>query len=91
MDFPINHVLPLARSFYTTPPSWLLDYSAFHCITNDLQNLSVKGGYDGVDHLQVLNNSLPIMHIGSTSISSTLSACHISNVLFASNITQNLI
>ncbi|PNX72737.1 retrovirus-related Pol polyprotein from transposon TNT 1-94, partial [Trifolium pratense] len=90
---PSAHVAQTVGPAYNAPPSWLFDSGASHHITNDLQNLSIKEEYTGNDHLQVASgNSLPITHVGSTSIyTPTSSSLHLSNVLFVPNVTQNLI
>lgn len=74
------------------PPEWLFDSGASHHITNDLNNLSLKADYPGTDQLQVANGkSLPITHVGSTTLNSFKRPLSLSNVLYAPGVTQNLL
>ncbi|CAJ2647831.1 unnamed protein product [Trifolium pratense] len=63
---PSAHVAQIASPSYTAPPSWLFDSGASHHVTNDLQNLSINGEYNGSDHLQVANGK-GLAHEGDTS------------------------
>ncbi|KAJ0020390.1 hypothetical protein Pint_31434 [Pistacia integerrima] len=50
-------------------PTWLLDSGASHHVTSDLSNLSIHAPYVDSDVIMIGDGtSLPIMHIGSTSL-----------------------
>lgn len=82
----------LAHSKASDDQNWLLDSRASHHVTKDLANLSVSSKYNGSDQLVVANcKGLPIEHSGSTSIPTSSTPIHLSNVLHVPFVTQNLI
>jgi hypothetical protein len=97
--YPKRHRKPTVNLAHMTntssfsPPDWLFDSGASDHITNDFNNLSIKNDYTGDDHLQVANgNTLPITHIGSTTLSKSSSPPLIlSNTLCVPTVTQNLV
>nr|KYP55678.1 Retrovirus-related Pol polyprotein from transposon TNT 1-94 [Cajanus cajan] len=85
---------PVAYATHATtpPPEWLFNSGASHHITNDLNNLSLTSTYTGNDKLYVANGmSLPITHVGSTTLHPPTRPLSFTNVLYAPGITQNLI
>ncbi|KAK2454089.1 Copia polyprotein/retrotransposon [Trifolium repens] len=69
---PRAHIAQATKPDNPELPNWLFDSGASHHVTNDLNNLSLKSDYTGADQLQVANGkSLPITHLGSTTISTS--------------------
>ena len=93
--YPPNH--PRYQAKLTTKdsspkPTWLFNSRASHHVIHDLPNLSLTDNYTGYDQIVVANGKgLPITHIGSTQLPTSSTVPHLTNVLYAPNISQNLI
>ncbi|KAI4347884.1 hypothetical protein L6164_008660 [Bauhinia variegata] len=72
--------------------AWLLDTSASHHVTTDLNNLFMHNPYDGSDDIVIGDGSaLPIIHTGSTTLSTPSYDFSLQNVLFVPTMKKNLI
>lgn len=82
---------------FAAPPApsateWLLDSGASHHITNDLNNLSLHSEYPGNDGVMIGDGKdLRITHTGSTSMSSSTTHFHLSNVLCVPSMHRNFL
>jgi len=73
-------------------PSWLLDSSASYQVIGDLANLTLAHDYTGNDKLVIANDKgLTITHSGSTSLPTSSFPLHLNNILYVSDISQNLL
>ncbi|CAL2247311.1 unnamed protein product [Prunus armeniaca] len=74
---------PTTHGRSTSSPTWLLDSSASHHVTSNVNTLSGASPYDGPDEIIIGNGSgLGITHVGSTTIpSSSSQSFTLSNVL----------
>ena len=72
--------------------SWYMDSGATYHITANLNNLSLQQDYKRKEKIVVGNgHSLPISHIGSSLIASTEKPLLLNNILYAPQITKNLL
>ncbi|KAH0635920.1 hypothetical protein KY285_035606 [Solanum tuberosum] len=73
-------------------PNWLVDSSASHHVTQDLQNLSLHSKYDGSEDVMLGDGkSHKITHTGSTLLPSSSTPLNLSNVLCVPHMKKNLI
>lgn len=71
----------LAQTSNQNNPKWLVDSSASHHVTSDLQNLSVNFDYDGEDVMLGDGNFFAMKHFGSTFLPSRSRPSFLNNVL----------
>jgi hypothetical protein len=72
--------------------NWIIDSGANHYVTSDLNNLSSFFAYNSPDKLQIGNDlGLPISHIGSSSLTTFNFSIKLTNVLYVSNFSTNLV
>lgn len=77
---PQAHVATASAS--SGSPQWLLDSGASPHVTQDLHNLALRNPYDGTEEIVIGDGSgLPIMHTGSTLLSTSSHKLSLSNVL----------
>lgn len=77
---------PQAHQTHTSPDypasSWLLDSSASHHITSDMENLALHQPYPSAESVQIGNGlALPITHMGDSSLP-TSSTLYLSEIFF---------
>lgn len=70
---------------------WVLDSSATHHITSDLNNLSLHQPYTGGVVLIGDGRGLPISHTGSVSLPTNLKPLSLTNVFLVPHIHKNLL
>ena len=81
-----------ANNGFNPNSTWFVDSGASHHITSDLQTLSVHFEYGGNDDIIIGNgNSIPISHIGSTTLAASESIFQLRNVLCAPYIKHILL
>ena len=86
---PMAHV---ATSPSLASPPWLLDSSASHHVTSDLNNLNLHAPYDGPNDVVIGDGTgLHITHSDSTSLPIPSRSFALQNVLCVPNMKQNLI
>jgi len=74
------------------PAAWLLDSGASNHVTNDLQNLTGVMDYAGSESLIIGNGkSLPITHVGTTSISNSHLTLTLPETLYVPSVNNNLL
>ena len=72
--------------------SWLIDSSATHHLTSDLNNLALHQPYNGGEEVSVVDSStMSITHMGSISIPTLSKPVTLDNVLCAPAVNKNLI
>ncbi|GKE43776.1 retrovirus-related pol polyprotein from transposon TNT 1-94 [Tanacetum coccineum] len=88
-----NHFAAFAATpTYQVDPNWYTDTGATDHITNDLDKLTLKEKYNGMEQVQVGNGAgLSISSIGHSKIPTHKSSLRLSNVLHVLQITKNLI
>ena len=70
-----------AGSLDTHDNKWLIDSTASHNITGDLQNLSIHFEYDGIDEVLLGDGTgLTITHIGSLTLPKPTKTFHLHDV-----------
>jgi hypothetical protein len=71
---------------------WLIDSTASHNITGDLQNLSIHSKYDGTDEVLLGDGTgLAVTYIGSLALPTPNKTFHLHDTLCVSHIHKNLI
>ncbi|KAM2171732.1 hypothetical protein ACFX1R_036784 [Malus domestica] len=74
------------------PNSWIVDSGASHHMIADINALNQVASYQGSDNITIGNgSSLPITHIGSTTIHIVDRSLVLSKVLHVPNIARNLL
>ena len=74
----------MARDQANDSTTWIVDSSASHHITSDLQNLSLHSNYGGYENIMIDDgNGIPITHVGSTTIEAPTTTFSLDNVLCA--------
>jgi gag-polypeptide of LTR copia-type len=74
-----------------TMTEWIVDSSASHHVTHDINNLSSFLPYEGLNTLHIANGSgMPIKHIGSFSFTVSHFTFHIRDILHVPSFTKNL-
>ena len=87
-----NHAGFVASSHTVDDSSWYMDSGATNHITANLNNLSLQNDYKGKEKIIVGNgNSLSISHTGSSLIATSEKPLLLTNILYASQITKNLL
>jgi len=82
--------LAVGSSYATNP--WLLDSSATHHLTSDLNNLALHQPYNGGDDVMIADGSnMTISHTSSTLISNQTRSLLFDKILCVLNIQMNLI
>jgi gag-polypeptide of LTR copia-type len=80
------------QSSIASSSEWVLDSGATNHVTHDLNNLSAFFNYDGNDSLQIDNGAtLPILHIGSSTLSFSSHSISLTNILHVPNFSKNLL
>lgn len=75
-----------------TDPAWYPDSGATNHVTNDLQNINVRGEYGGVGQIVVGNGKgLSIKHIGDSILPCFPHPLCLRNMLHVPAITENLL
>jgi hypothetical protein len=68
---------------------WLIDSTASHNITGDLQNLSIHSKYDGTDEVLLGDGTgLAVTHIGSLALPTPNKTFHLHDTLCVSHFTR---
>lgn len=71
---------------------WLLDSSASHHATSNIQNLSLHTDYPIHDNIVIINDTnLPLTYTSSISLPSPSKLIHLNNVFCVPSMNQNLI
>jgi histone deacetylase 1/2 len=71
---------------------WILDSGATHHLTNSLEDLNITNPYHGSDKITIgYGNTLPISHVGKTSLSIQKHTLHLPKVLHVPNISCKLL
>ena len=74
----------MARDQANDSDTWIVDSSAYHHITLDLQILSLHSDYGGNENIMIGDgNGIPITHVGSTTIEAPTTICSLDIVLCA--------
>ena len=82
----------MARDQANDSDTWIVDSGAYHHITSDLQILSLHSDYGGNEDIMIGDgNSIPITHVGSTTIEAPTTICSLDIVLCAPLIKKNLL
>ncbi|KAL5710519.1 hypothetical protein ACHQM5_021069 [Ranunculus cassubicifolius] len=72
--------------------NWYMDSGATNHITNDFSALRGPTEYDGTDQIRVGNgSSLPISHVGTSSISNSLQSFILRDVFYVPKVSSNLL
>ncbi|KAF3652867.1 putative long chain base biosynthesis protein 1-like [Capsicum annuum] len=72
--------------------NWYPDSGATHHLTNDIQNMAVRGEYLGSDQIHIDNGTgLTISHFGNAILPTVSRPLHLSNVLLVPKSTKNLL
>ncbi|KAF3618865.1 hypothetical protein FXO38_03144 [Capsicum annuum] len=72
--------------------NWYPNSGATHYLTNDMQNMAVRGEYMGNDQIHIGNGTgLTISHFGNAILPTISRPLHLSNVLLVPKITKNLL
>ncbi|KAF3648741.1 hypothetical protein FXO38_18039 [Capsicum annuum] len=72
--------------------NWYPYSGATHHLTNDMQNMVVRGEYMGNDQIHIGNGTgLTISHFGNAILPIVSRPLHLSNVLLVPRITKNLL
>ena len=80
-----------SNAYFTQDQPWLADSAATYHVTSSLNHLSFPKPYQGQDHITIGNRqTLPITHLGNTSISLPYSTLHLNDVLIVPFIASNL-
>ena len=80
-----------SNAYFTQDQPWLADSAATYHVTSSLNHLSFPKPYQGQDHITIGNRqTLPITHLGNTSISLPYSTLHLNDVLRVPFIASNL-
>lgn len=83
---------PSSMSIIDTTDSWWIDSRASQHLTPQVQCLSQPQSYSGTGTILVRNGStLPISHIGSSTIQHSIGSIPLHNVLCVPSLTRNLI
>ncbi|MDV3181262.1 MAG: hypothetical protein Q8830_03595 [Candidatus Phytoplasma australasiaticum] len=78
-------------SSFTDSADWSVDSGASHCVTIELQNLSLAIDYDGDDVMIGDGKSLSVTHSGTITLNTFAHSLRLSNVLCVPKIKKNLI
>ena len=71
-----------------TNQEWYLDSGATNHVTSDLSNLNIQADYKGKNKLIVGNgSSLPILHIGDSTLKDNQKNLLLKNIMHVPNIT----
>ncbi|XP_015167476.1 uncharacterized protein [Solanum tuberosum] len=82
----------IAQPNTVSDPAWYPDFGATNHLTNDLNNVTIRGDYSGNEQIVVGNGTgLPIYHIGDSKLLSSSRSQHLKNILFVSEITKSLL
>jgi hypothetical protein len=81
-----------ATTSYNTDSSWYIDTGATYHITNDLEKLTAKEKYQGIDQVIVANGQgMYIRYIGQTKFHIASRVLVLRNILHVTSITKNLL
>lgn len=90
INAPQAHTVTLPNS--SSSSTWLLDSSASHHVTNDLQNLSLNAPYDGTEKLIIVDDTgLYLSHVGIITLTQFPCPLKSNNVLCVPSMSRNLI
>jgi hypothetical protein len=77
---------------YNINTNWYTDTSATDHITAELEKLSVRYKYNGVDQIHTVNGTgMRINHIGQSSIHTPIRNLHLKNILHVPSTKKNLV
>lgn len=80
----------IAQPNLVLDPAWYPDSGSTNHLTNDLNNLTLKGNYNGTDQILIGNGvALHISHIGDSTLLSSSKDLHHKNILFVTEITKS--
>jgi histone deacetylase 1/2 len=87
-----HHSTNHATTSYQMDPNWYMDSGATDHITEDLERLHMRDGYNGNDRVQVGNGTcLHITHTCQSSINIVANSLVLNNVLRVPQISKNLL
>jgi hypothetical protein len=87
-----DHSANAATNSYNIDPSWYVDTGATDHITNDLEMMTAKEKYQGIDQVTTANGQgMYIRHIGQSKLQTAFHTLVLRNILHVPSITRNLL
>jgi hypothetical protein len=89
---PDQRLVAAATNSYGVDTNWYMDTGATDNVTSELEKMTVKNKYHGLDQIHTANGTgMDISHIGHTTVHTPSRDIHLNNVLYVPQAKKNLV